>query len=114
MRLAVIPLPNLENLMDAGHIHAWEQGNVAEALLAGRGFGSAFMSNQTSAIMPPVYPLVVAAFFYFFGVHTAMSILAVHVFDCLINALACIPIFLIPRRSFGERVARWSAWTWAF
>jgi 4-amino-4-deoxy-L-arabinose transferase-like glycosyltransferase len=64
--------------------------------------------------MPPVYPLIVAAFFYLFGVHTAHSILAVHAFDCVINALACIPIFLLARRSFGLRAARWAGWAWAF
>jgi len=113
LRLAVLPLPNFENLMDSDHIHAWEQGNVAEALLAGRGFGSPLMSNQPSAIMPPVYPLIVAVMFHFFGVHTPASILAVHVFDCLINTLACIPIFLMARRSFGESAGWWAAWGWA-
>ena len=63
--------------------------------------------------MPPVYPLIVAVLFHFFGVHTPASILAVHVFDCLINALACIPIFLMARRSFGERAGWWAAWGWA-
>ena len=29
LRLAVIPLDNFEDLMDANHLHAWEQGNVA-------------------------------------------------------------------------------------
>ena len=113
LRLAVTALPNFENLMGADHLHAWEQGNVAEALVAGRGFGSAFMSNQTSAIMPPVFPLIVAVFFHFFGVHTAASILAVHAFDCALSALACIPVFLMARRSFGERAAWWAAWGWA-
>jgi 4-amino-4-deoxy-L-arabinose transferase-like glycosyltransferase len=114
LRLAVIPFDNFEDLMDANHIHAWEQGNVAEALVAGRGFGSPFDSNQTSAIMPPVYPLIVAGFFRVFGVHTARSIIAIHAFDCLINALACIPIFLMARRSFGERAALWAGWAWVF
>ena len=114
LRLAAIALPNFEDLMDAGHIHAWEQGNVAEALLAGRGFGSALMSKQPSAIMPPVYPLIVAVCFHLFGVHTAASIFAVHAFDCLTNALACIPIFLMARRSFGQRAGWWAAWGWAF
>jgi 4-amino-4-deoxy-L-arabinose transferase-like glycosyltransferase len=114
LRLVVTSAPNFENLMDADHMHAWEQGNVAEALLAGRGFGSAFMSTQPSAIMPPVYPLIVAVLFYFFGVHTAASIFAVHALNCLFSALACIPIFLMTRRSFGERVAWWAAWAWAF
>ena len=114
LRLAVIPFDTIENLMDADHIHAWEQGNVARALVAGRGFGSPFVSDQTSAIMPPVYPLIVAAIFEVFGVHTSTSIFAVHAFDCLINALACIPIFLIARRSFGPRVGLWAGWAWVF
>jgi hypothetical protein len=114
LRLAVIPFDTIENLMDATHLHAWEQGNVARSLLAGHGFGSPFQSTQPSAIMPPVYPLIVAAIFYVFGIHTAHSIFAVHAFDCLINSLACIPIFFLARRSFGPRVAQWAAWIWVF
>jgi Dolichyl-phosphate-mannose-protein mannosyltransferase len=114
LRLLVTQLPNFENLMGADHIHAWEPGNVAESLVAGRGFGSALMSNQTSAIMPPVYPLIVAALFHFFGIHTAASIFAAHALNCLLNALACIPIFLIARRSFGEQAGWWAAWALAF
>lgn len=114
LRLAAIPFDTIENLMDATHLHAWEQGNVARALLAGHGFGSPFLSSQPSAIMPPVYPLIVSVFFYLFGIHTAHSILAIHAFDCLINSLACVPIFFLARRSFGPRVARWAAWVWVF
>jgi 4-amino-4-deoxy-L-arabinose transferase-like glycosyltransferase len=114
LRLGVIAMPNLEGLMDADHRHAWEQGNVAEALVAGHGFGSPLMSNQSSAIMPPVFPLIVAGFYELFGVHTAASIFAVHAFDCVLSALACIPVFLMARRSFGERAAWWAAWGWAF
>jgi 4-amino-4-deoxy-L-arabinose transferase-like glycosyltransferase len=117
LRLAVTPLHNFENLMDADHIHAWEPGNVAEALLAGHGFGSPFASTppatQPSAVMPPVYPLVVAVLFYFFGIHTAASIFAAHALNCLLNALACVPLFLVARRSFGERAGWWAAWAWA-
>jgi 4-amino-4-deoxy-L-arabinose transferase-like glycosyltransferase len=117
LRLAVIPFNSFlfENLMDASHVHTWEQGNMARALVAGQGFGSPFDSHmQPSAVMPPIYPLIVAGFFLLFGVHTSQSIFAIHAFDCLINSLACIPIFLLARRSFGERVAWWAAWAWAF
>jgi hypothetical protein len=116
LRLAVVPFNSflLEDLMDANHIHAWEPGNMARNLLAGHGFGSTLDSTQPSAMMTPVYPLIVAGFFHVFGVHTIASITAIHVFDCQINSLACIPIFLIARRSFGERVAWWAAWGWAF
>jgi len=113
LRVVVIPFDTIEDLMDANHIHAWEQGNVARSLVAGHGFGSPFQSDQSSAIMPPVYPLIVSVFFRIFGVHSARSILAVHIFDCAINSLACIPIFLLARRNFGESAGRWSAWAWA-
>lgn len=115
LRLAVVPFNRylLEDLLDAEHIHCWEQGNTARALLAGQGFGSPFQSVQPSAIMPPVYPLVVAGFFRVMGVHTPLAIYSIHVFDCIVNVLAVIPVFLIARRSFGERVGWWAAWTWA-
>ncbi len=116
LRLAVVPFNSFlfEDLMDANHIHAWEPGNMARNLLSGHGFGSTLDSTQPSAMLTPVYPLIVAGFFRVFGVHTYASITAIHVFDCLINSLACIPIFFLARRSFGERVAWWAAWTWAF
>jgi 4-amino-4-deoxy-L-arabinose transferase-like glycosyltransferase len=114
LRLAATALPNFENLMGADHLHAWEPGNVAEAILSGHGFGSPFQSTQLSAIMPPVYPVIVAALFWLFGIHTAASIFAAHALNCLLSALACIPVFLIARHSFGERAARWAAWAWAF
>jgi len=114
LRMAVIPFDTIENLMDANHIHAWEPGNVAESILAGHGFGSSFLSNQLAASFPPVYPYIVVAFFYVFGIHTAQSIFAIHTFDCLLSALACIPIFLFTRNTFGPRVAKWVAWTWVF
>jgi 4-amino-4-deoxy-L-arabinose transferase-like glycosyltransferase len=113
LRLAVTPFNNFEMLMNSDHIHAWEPGNVAEALLAGRGFGSPFASTQPSAVMPPVYPLIVAALFKILGIHTAASILAAHLLNCLLSALACIPVFLMARRSFGKRTGWWAAWGWA-
>jgi len=108
LRLSVTLLP-----VGGDQMHIRQQGRVAEALLAGRGFGSPFKSNQISAIMPPVYPVIVAAFFKLFGVQTTASIHAVHALDSLLSALACIPVFLMARRSFGERVAWWAAWGWA-
>ena len=116
LRMALIPFNRFlfEDLMDVNYIHCWEQGNVARALLAGHGFGSPLVSNQPSAIMSPVYPLIVAVFFHFFGIHTAQSIFAIHAFDSLVNSLACIPIFLVARRSFSPRVALWAAWVWVF
>lgn len=112
LRLAVVPFDSI--LVDAERNHVWEQGNVARALLAGHGFASPFASAQTSAIMPPVYPIIVAGFFSVFGTHSMQSLYAIQAFNCLLSALACIPVFLITRRSFGRRVALWASWAWVF
>jgi 4-amino-4-deoxy-L-arabinose transferase-like glycosyltransferase len=113
LRLAITPFNGIEGLLSPDHVHCWEQGNVARSLVAGHGFGSPFYSTQVSAIMPPVFPLIVAGFFMLFGVHTVASIFAVHAFNCMISVLATIPIFLLARRTYNERVAWWAAWAWA-
>lgn len=113
IRLAVVPFV-YDEWMQPYFVAHWEQGNVSQALLAGHGFGSPFLSNQPSAIMPPVYPLIVAALFAVFGIHTTASIVAALALNCLLSSLACIPVFLMARRSFGPRVALWAGWGWAF
>lgn len=113
IRLAVV-LFVYDEWMQPYFVTHWEQGNVSRALLAGQGFGSPFLSTQPSAIMPPVYPLIVAAIFNVFGIHTIASILVVLSFNCLLSSVACIPVYLMARRSFGPRVAMWAGWGWAF
>ena len=113
IRLAVVPFV-YDEWMQPYRVTHWEQGNIARALLAGQGFGSPLPSVQPSAMMTPIYPMVVAVFFRVFGIHTLASILALLSFNCLLSALACIPIFLMARRSFGPRVALWAGWGWAF
>lgn len=112
-RLAVVPFVYGEWLQPYFVTH-WEQGNIARALLAGQGFGSPLPSVQPSAMMTPIYPMVVAVIFRIFGIHTRASILAALSVNCLLSSLACIPVFLMARRSFGARVATWAGWAWAF
>jgi 4-amino-4-deoxy-L-arabinose transferase-like glycosyltransferase len=48
-----------------------------------------------------------------FGIYSRASALVLLTINSIFSALTCIPIFLIAKRCFGERVAVWSAWTWA-
>lgn len=112
LRLAVVPFV-VDEWMTPYNVAHYEQGNVAQSLLEGRGFGSPFLSDQPSAILPPVYPVIVAAFFGVFGVHTKAAMIAVLSFNCLISSLACIPVYLATKRSFGTRTALWAGWGWA-
>lgn len=113
VRLAVVPFV-YDEWLEPYFVNHWEQGNVARALLAGQGFGSPFLSHQPSAIMPPVYPLLLAGIFALFGVHTQASILVALGLNCLFSALAAVPIYRLGQRCGGPRVALWAGWGWVF
>jgi 4-amino-4-deoxy-L-arabinose transferase-like glycosyltransferase len=61
-----------------------------------------------------VYPALVAAVFKLFGVYSTASALVILIFQALISSLTCVPVFYFARKTFGEKVAHWSAWAWAF
>jgi hypothetical protein len=93
----------------------YETGRIARSIVEGKGFSNPlFADTGPTAWMTPVYPGIVASVFWIFGVYTKASALVLLSFNALMSALTAIPIFFIALRSFGERPARWSAWTWAF
>src|SRR5579863_2722475 len=51
--------------------------------------------------------------FKIFGIYSYASAWVILSFNSLLSALTCIPVYLIANRQFGERVALWSACTWA-
>ena len=92
----------------------YEAGRIARSIIQGHGFSSPLFGNTGStAWMTPVYPYIVAGFFKVFGVYTLASAVALLTFNALISALTSIPIFLIAKRTFGDRTARWAGWIWA-
>jgi hypothetical protein len=113
IRIAVIPFV-YDEWLEPFRVSHWEPGNVARSLLTGNGFGSPFLSHQPSAIMTPVYPLILTGIFAIFGVHTKAAIIAALGLNSLFSALAAIPIFLVARKSFGDTTARLAGWVWAF
>jgi hypothetical protein len=112
IRLAVIPFV-YDEWMSPYRVSHWEPGNVARSLLAGNAFGSPFLSHQPSAIMTPVYPLILSVIFAIFGIHTKAAIIAALGLNSVFSALAAIPIFLVARNSFGDSTARLAGWGWA-
>lgn len=92
----------------------FEMGRIGRSLAEGNGFSSPFSgSTGPTAWEPPLYPLLIAAVFKLFGVYTRASAFVLLSINSMFSALTCIPIFLIARRCFNQRVAVWSAWTWA-
>jgi hypothetical protein len=98
------------------HWHfGYETGRIARSIVEGRGFSSPlFEDTGPTAWMTPVYPYMVAGVFKVFGVYTKASAIVLLSLNALMSALTCIFVFFIARISFGERVAKWSGWAWAF
>lgn len=99
---------------DAHFSFGWEMGRIAEAIASGHGFSDPFEGHTgPTAWEPPLYPYLIAGVFKLFGIYSRASAFVMLALSSLFSALTCIPIFLIARRCFGEKVAVASAWTWA-
>ena len=92
-----------------------EMGRVARSIVTGQGFSSPYTQpTGPTALLPPVYPFLLACVFKLFGIYTTASALAILTLNNLFSSFTCLPVFLIARRVFGLRVASWAGWTWAF
>jgi 4-amino-4-deoxy-L-arabinose transferase-like glycosyltransferase len=112
VRLAVIPFLYHEWL-DPFVLEHWAFGRVARSIVAGHGFGNVFADTGLTAVLPPVYAYLLAGVFWLLGTYTPASIVAALALNSLFSALTCIPVFLLARRCFDLRVAKWTGWGWA-
>ena len=91
----------------------WEMGRIARSLAQGHGFGNPYEGNTgPSAWEPPLYPYLMAGVFKVFGIYSRASAWVLLSVNSLLATLTCIPIFLIARKTFDERIAFWSAVGW--
>jgi 4-amino-4-deoxy-L-arabinose transferase-like glycosyltransferase len=92
----------------------WEMGRIGASLASGHGFSSPFgLATGPTAWEPPLYPYLIAAVFQVFGIYSKASAFVLLTMNSIFSALTCVPIFLIARRVFSEKVAVGSAWAWA-
>jgi len=94
--------------------YGWEMGRIGESIALGHGFGNPYGGlTGPTAWEPPLYPYLIGAVFKTFGIYSDGSAWCLLSLNSLFTALTSIPIFLIARKTMGERVALWSAWAWA-
>jgi hypothetical protein len=90
-----------------------EAGSIGRSLAQGKGFSNPYeRETGSTAILPPVYPLIVAAVFKLFGITSVASFRVLFVLNVLFAALTCIPIFRLGGH-FGPGVGAIAAWIWA-
>jgi len=92
----------------------WEMGRIGDAIASGHGFSNPFgPPTGPTAWEPPLYPYLTAGVFRVFGIYSHASAFVLLTINSICSALTCIPIFLIARRCFSEKVAVGAGWTWA-
>jgi 4-amino-4-deoxy-L-arabinose transferase-like glycosyltransferase len=91
----------------------WEMGRIGRSIALGQGFSSPYEGNTgPSAWEPPLYPILIGGVFKIFGIYSRASAWVLLSINSLFATLTCIPIFLIGRKTFGQNIARWSAYAW--
>jgi 4-amino-4-deoxy-L-arabinose transferase-like glycosyltransferase len=100
--------------LDNNFSFGFEMGRIGRAIATGQGFSDPFEGHTgPTAWEPPLYPYLIAAVFKITGVYTHASALILLSINSFLSALTCIPIFLIAKKCFSEKVALWSGWLWA-
>jgi hypothetical protein len=99
---------------DANFGFGWEMGRIGASLASGHGFSNPFgPPTGATAWEPPLYPYLTAGVFLVFGIYSKASAFVLLAMNSAFSALTCLPIFLIAKRIFSEKVAVGSAWAWA-
>jgi 4-amino-4-deoxy-L-arabinose transferase-like glycosyltransferase len=92
----------------------WEMGRVGRSIALGQGFSNPYEGHTgPTAWEPPLYPYLIGGVFKIFGIYTYASAWVLLLINSLFAAFTTIPVFLIAHRTFGPRVALWSARAWA-
>jgi 4-amino-4-deoxy-L-arabinose transferase-like glycosyltransferase len=117
LRLSAMFATTSYRLIDYGDDHfsfGWEMGRVARSLVQGEGFSSPLpLPTGPTAIVGPVYPLLLAAVFKIFGVYSESSGIAIRVIQSFFSSLACVFIYLCGRDTTGSATGKLAALAWA-
>lgn len=116
LRLGLIVLNHTYKFkpVDNDFSFGFEMGRIGRAIASGRGFADPFIhSTGPTAWEPPLYPYLIAGVFRLAGIYTQLSAFILLSINSLFSALTCIPIFLIARKCFSEKVGVGTAWMWA-
>ena len=117
IRLALLPFAcsGLTDPSRGFEQFGWEMGWVARSIALGHGFGSPFVPfTGPTALVPPLFPYLLAGVFRIFGLYSAPAGVAILSLNSLFSALTCIPIYFTAQHSCGDRAARFAAWSWVF
>lgn len=105
---------NVANPVNTHAEFGFEMGWTARSIALGHGFSGPFQPiTGPTAIVPPLYPYILAGIFKLFGVYTPLAAFVTLLMNSVFSSLTCIPVYGAAREASGERLARWAALGWA-
>jgi 4-amino-4-deoxy-L-arabinose transferase-like glycosyltransferase len=105
---------NVANPVNTHAEFGFEMGWTARSIALGHGFSGPFQAiTGPTAIVPPLYPYILAGIFKLFGLYTPLSAFMALLINSVFSSLTCIPVYAAAREASGERLARWAAVGWA-
>src|SRR6476661_4882828 len=117
LRLSIIIAAGTYRVVEDDTNHfgfGWEMGRVASSIADGRGFSSPLPSpTGPTAIVGPVYPLILSLIFKVFGIYSNGSAIAVRILQCVFSSMTCVFLYLCGRDTMGERTGRLAALAWS-
>ncbi|MGB6192156.1 MAG: glycosyltransferase family 39 protein [Terracidiphilus sp.] len=117
LRVAVIFAAGSGRLTDASDDYfgfGWEMGRVALSLVQGHGFSSPLpLPTGPTAMVGPVYPLLIAAAFKIFGTYSIPAAIAIRILQSCFATLTCFLLYLCGRDTVGDFAGRLAAIAWA-
>ncbi len=117
LRLAFIFVTGTYRLTDASDNYfgfGWEMGRVAWSLVQGHGFSSPLpLPTGPTAMVGPVYPLLIAIAFKLFGTYSVAAALAIRILQSCFASLTCFLIYLCGRDTVGDFAGKLAAVAWA-
>lgn len=95
---------------------SWETGRIARSIALGKGFGNPYPGVETgpTALMAPLYPLLLGGIFKLFGIYSSTSYVVAVLINEIFSTLTCFPIYSLGKRIGGTATGAGAAWLWAF
>src|SRR5262245_3152152 len=82
----------------------YEHGEIAQNLVEGRGFTVRWLGAEgPTSQQAPVYPAMVAAFYWVFGIQSAAGLLALQIFQACLGSLLPVVLVLLARELVPSR-----------
>jgi Dolichyl-phosphate-mannose-protein mannosyltransferase len=94
-------------------VFGWEMGQIAASVVSGHGYGNPLpVESGPTAVVLPLYPLLIAGVFKLFGTFTAAAAIVMLILNSAFAAATVIPVYKIARRVLDEDSAVVAGWMW--